>query len=221
MPRRRKWTDKKLIETVPQCRSMTEVLRVLGLKAAGGSQAHIKKAILRLDISTNHFETSAQRNARTAQNLLSKRPLIEYLVKDSCYSRSSLKRRLYKEGLKVPICEMCGQNEIWYGKKISLILDHINGTNNDNRLENLRIVCPNCNAGLDTNGGKNVQWKKVPKLKISDLDPQWKHRSRPSQRKVKNRPSLEKLLQEIEEMGFSAVGRKYGVSDNAIRKWIK
>lgn len=50
---------------------------------------------------------------------------------------------------------MCGQGEEWNGKKMSLILDHINGVHNDNRLENLRIVCPNCNATLDTHCGKN------------------------------------------------------------------
>jgi len=57
---------------------------------------------------------------------------------------------LYQEKLKNKVCELCGQDENWNGKKMSLILDHINGINNDNRLENLRIVCPNCNATLDT-----------------------------------------------------------------------
>jgi 5-methylcytosine-specific restriction endonuclease McrA len=54
---------------------------------------------------------------------------------------------------------MCSQDEYWMGKKISLILDHINGINDDNRIDNLRILCPNCNSTLDTNGGKNIKNK--------------------------------------------------------------
>ena len=56
----------------------------------------------------------------------------------------------YKEGIKKRKCELCGQGEEWNGKHMSLILDHINGNPNDNRLENLQIVCPNCNATLPT-----------------------------------------------------------------------
>jgi len=78
------------------------------------------------------------------------------LIENSEYRHTSnLKERLYKEGLKKRECELCGQGEEWRGKKMSLILDHINGTNNDNRIKNLRIACPNCNATLDTHCGKN------------------------------------------------------------------
>ena len=63
---------------------------------------------------------------------------------------SSIKKRLYNENILMPICVFCGLGEVWMGKKISLILDHKNGINSDYRLENLRIVCPNCNATLDT-----------------------------------------------------------------------
>ena len=99
--------------------------------------------------------------------------------------------------------------------KISLILDHINGVHNDNRIENLRIVCPNCNAGLDTFAGKNN--KSENKEKIKEIKKQENTNSR---RKVE-RPPIEQLIKEIGEIGYSATGRKYGVSDNAIRKWIK
>jgi len=70
-----------------------------------------------------------------------------------------LKDRLYKNGIKEKKCELCGQDENWNGKKLTLILDHINGINDDNRIENLRIVCPNCNATFETNGGKNIKNK--------------------------------------------------------------
>ena len=112
---------------------------------------------------------------------------------------------------------------------MSLILDHKNGIHNDNRLENLRIVCPNCNATLDTHAGKNIKKKvkveKIKKIKIEKIKPE-KSKSRSkldfsiSRRKVE-RPSFDVLKTEINTLGYSAVGRKYGVSDNAIRKWIK
>ena len=68
---------------------------------------------------------------------------------------SPLNSRVTGPKIRVPIGCLCGQDENWKGVKISLILDHINGIYNDNRIENLRIVCPNCNAGLDTFAGRN------------------------------------------------------------------
>ena len=124
---------------------------------------------------------------------------------------------------------MCGQNENWNGMIISLILDHINGVNNDNRIENLRIVCPNCNAGLSTNGGKNIgvkynNDKSINKCECGELITRGSKRCKEcdslNQRKV-FRPEYDRLLVEIKEFGYLGVGKKYGVSDNAVRKWKK
>lgn len=110
---------------------------------------------------------------------------------------------------------------------MSLILDHINGVYNDNRLENLRIVCPNCNATLETHCGRHnskVTLEKKEKYKdrnkkiINGVD----GRKRAAvERRGFSRPSLEQLKKEVKDFGYSATGRKYGVSDNSIRKWIK
>jgi ribosomal protein S27AE len=67
-----------------------------------------------------------------------------------------LKERLFNEGLKDRQCEQCGQGELWRGRSMSLILDHINGIPDDNRIENLQIVCPNCAATLDTHCGRKT-----------------------------------------------------------------
>ena len=77
------------------------------------------------------------------------------------YQRHGIKRRLFAEGLKFERCEMCGISE-WLGHKIGLELDHINGDSHDHRLNNLRILCPNCHATTSTYRGKN---KSAPVVK--------------------------------------------------------
>jgi hypothetical protein len=147
--------------------------------------------------------------------------------------------RLLEAGLKRPICEMCGQGEIWRGRRMSLILDHINGISNDHRFENLRMVCPNCAATLDTHCGRNTPrertcpgcgnafapntnthrycsqacWGVVAATKYTGL-------THPEARRVE-RPSHEQLMDDVRHMSMVAIGRKYGVSDNAVRKWIR
>jgi hypothetical protein len=155
----------------------------------------------------------------------------------STYNRGHLKRRLYAEGVKQRACELCGQGEMWQGRRMSLILDHINGEATDNRLENLQIVCPNCAATLDTHCGKGLHRRTAREclgcgaLFISEnrakrycslhcFAETTGSAPRPDRRKVV-RPPLAQLLAEIEASSWCAVGRKYGVSENAVRKWVR
>ena len=126
---------------------------------------------------------------------------------------------------------------------MTLILDHINGVANDNRLENLQIVCPNCAATLDTHCGRN-QDRVCPQCRQTYRPRRYEQRycshacfarsnvgvPRPNRRKTVvvdkrecrvERPPYRQLLAEIEATSYCAVGRKYGVSDNAIRKWVR
>ena len=122
---------------------------------------------------------------------------------------------------------------------MALILDHVNGVGDDNRLENLRIVCPNCAATFDTHCGRNKPrppreraCKRCGETFVTErrsqtyCSPSCGHRwdrsgvPRPAARRVE-RPPYEQLLREIAESSYRAVGRKYGVSDNAIRKWLR
>ena len=129
--------------------------------------------------------------------------------------------KLYDEGLKQPICEECGQDENWRGKHISMILDHINGVHDDNRLENLRIVCPNCNAALPTHCGRNSKRNKREKI-LKSIEEKFHNKKLQSiNSRVKERPDFNLLQKDVTELGYSATGRKYGVSDNAVRKWVK
>lgn len=122
-----------------------------------GNRQTLKKYVKKHSIDTRHFN-SEPRKLTVPRNI---KPLSELLCIDSGIDTTNLKHRLYKAGIKKEECELCGQRNIWMGKKMSLRLDHINGINTDNRIENLRIVCPNCDATLDTFSGKNVKRLKI------------------------------------------------------------
>ena len=161
------------------------------------------------------------------------------MVENSTYQRGQLKRRLFAAGLKQRICEMCGQGEEWNGRRMSLVLDHINGHANDHRLQNLRIVCANCAATLDTHCGRNTPSRRrcagcgevfAPHTKrqrycspkcvgVANGD-RLRGVPQPGIRRVE-RPSYQQLMEDVRTMSMLAVGRKYGVTDNAVRKWIR
>ena len=71
------------------------------------------------------------------------------------YQSNKIRIRLIEEGVKEAKCECCNNTE-WLGKPISLEVDHINGNSTDHRLDNLKILCPNCHAQTDTYRGKNI-----------------------------------------------------------------
>jgi hypothetical protein len=204
--------------------------------STGGNWQTLKKYIGVWGISVAHFDPHAASLAGLRHEA---RSLAEILVEGSLYQRTKLKRRLYDEGLKQPFCELCGQGELWQGRRVSLILDHIDGVSDDNRLENLRIVCPNCAATLDTHCGRRNRLtvepiacalcgtpfiQRTPRQRYCSLRCGTRaspgHDPRPQRRKVP-RPSHAQLLSEVNAIGFSATGRRYGVSDNAVRKWLR
>ena len=196
----------------------------MGIKNRGNNYKTIHKYIKKYNIDTSHFNSNAIKINKLHR--FNKIPTEKILVENSTYvSTSTLKNRLYKEGLKIRICELCGQNEEWHDNHMSLILDHINGIPTDNRIENLRIVCPNCNATLSTHGGKNV--KHTIKYNycncgeiIGKNSKLCSNCEKYTRRKVE-RPPLEILLNDVKISSYRQVGKKYGVCDNTIRKWIK
>jgi hypothetical protein len=233
-----RYTDADVRAAVEASLSWAESLRRIGLCPTGGNHLTLKKRCAELNISTAHFDPYAHARHRGRARRI---PLAEILVERSTYSRSKLKQRLYDEGHKRPRCELCRQGEDWNGVRIALILDHINGVRDDNRLENLRIVCPNCAAGLDTHCGRKnpladeyracdvcgAEYRvKYPSHRFCTVQCGAEGRSNPlrgvaqrHRRKVE-RPSLAQLQKDLSEMSFVAAGRKYGVSDNAVRKWL-
>ena len=147
-----KFTDDEARAAIANALCWSDALRALGLRAAGGNHRTIKRWAARWGIETSHFDPNAVRARALRREPV---PLETLLVEHSTASRQNVKRRLLLEGLKQPACELCGQGELWRGGRMALVLDHVNGIADDHRLENLRIVCPNCAATLPTHCGRH------------------------------------------------------------------
>jgi transposase-like protein len=230
-----RYSEEQARAAIAASRSYSEALRRLGMRAAGGNHRTIRRYAEEIwRIPVDHFDPAAVQRAALGRSPVA---LADVLVEGSTYQRSLLKERLFAEGLKERSCELCGQGEMWHGRRMSLILDHVNGKHDDNRLGNLRIVCANCNATLDTHCGRNNRLPQAERACLrcggSFFPRHERHRycsracgqraergrgPQPARRRVE-RPPYEQLLAEIEARGYLGVGRKYGVSDNAIRKW--
>jgi hypothetical protein len=132
-----------------------EVLNKLGFNTLAGNYKTLDKFIKLYELDISHFLTA--KDSIKGKQFNKKYELKDILIENfkGSITNVTLKKSLYKEGIKKPCCELCNQSEDWFGKKLSFILDHINGNNKDNRLENIRIICPNCDSTLDTYMGRN------------------------------------------------------------------
>ena len=225
-------------KAVEESFSIAQTLTKLGLSPRGGNYRVFDRFKKLYNVDTSHF--TGQGHMKGKSNNFRTIPLNELLVKNYEYSSNKLRKRLISEGIKEHKCECCGLKE-WLNEPIPLELDHVDGDHYNNTIENLKILCPNCHAKTPTYRGKNkrnknsetiktkkerIRTKKIyncsscgVKLKTKCKTGLCNSCHSKSQRKVE-RPSKEQLLKEIQESSYLAVGRKYGVSDNAIRKWI-
>jgi Zn finger protein HypA/HybF involved in hydrogenase expression len=155
-----------------------------------------------------------------------KKDIFEYLVENSKNGRHNIKRRLLREGLIENVCSECGLKDTWNGKPISLELDHINGVNNDNRLENLRMLCPNCHSQTETFKSRNIKPRPIKVKQCLDCNKviyvtSIRCKKCTGKTKQSGSPTEEILMTDFNNLkSYVAVGRKYGVSGNTIKKWI-
>src|SRR3989338_5818783 len=154
--RRKKWTKEQLESAVASSTSVRQVLNKLSLIEAGGNYDQIKKYIKILKFDTSHFRGMAWNKGLKGIFKTPYYSLEQILVRNSTYQSFKLKRRLFQKKLKNQECELCGWAETSSDGRIPLELDHINVDRHDNRLENLRILCPNCHSLQTTHRGRNM-----------------------------------------------------------------
>ena len=139
-----------LERVVKKSLSIAGVCRELNMKSCGGNYKTLHHKIKEWEIDSSHFTGGAWDQGKNFIPFGKTYELIDVLIENSPYKNSnSLKKRLFRENIKIKQCEECGITE-WNGKEIIFELDHVNGDNTNNKIDNLRILCPNCHSQTPT-----------------------------------------------------------------------
>ncbi|MBN2197770.1 HNH endonuclease [Candidatus Wolfebacteria bacterium] len=151
--KRRSWTEKQLKDAVKKSFSYRQVLSKLNLREVGGNYEQVKKYIKEYELDISHFKGRGW-NAGLRGIGKPRIPIEKILVKNNDFQSFKLKKRLFNAGLKPRYYEECGWAEKTKDGYLPLELDHINGDRHDNRIENLRVLCPNCHSLKPTHRGR-------------------------------------------------------------------
>lgn len=211
------------------------------VKFAIDSSTSIKEVLIKLRLPTygkmyKKLRTYCEDNniviPKSKGKFVEKRSIESYLVLGSCIGSSRLKSLLIKNGYLLNVCYLCDQEGTWKGSPLSLQLDHINGISNDNRLSNLRVLCPNCHSQTDTYAGKRNKVSLLnmcPKkclmcsrvaTKGKSLCKSCVHKGNKELSRKFN-PSMAELSELVWKMPTTKVAELFGVSDKAVEKRCK
>jgi hypothetical protein len=212
--------SKEELASIVECSfSYVEVLSKLGYSATNGHNSKtLKNRLNYYNISTEHFTYKSRKTNWTDE---------EIFCENSKVSQSKL-RKTFQQREFIPYqCNICGLEPFWNGQPLVLTLDHKNGKNKDNRIENLQWVCPNCDRQSDTYGMKNK--KKLKKDVVlhpgnydnnqQKVERNKKQKSKNEKITVPNRMELKNKLWELKN--FTSVGNYYNVSPTQIRRWCR
>ncbi len=218
------WSDQEFIEVVKNSITISEVLSYFKCPTNQGHYNRIfHKSVQELNLDISHLRQGAK-----FKSGFQKIPTDELLVKGVFRNTQNLKERLVKEGLLINHCYDCNIQPIWNGKKLTLHLDHINGYNTDNQLENLRLLCPNCHSQTETYCGAKSKKEKYAYLYVCKIcgGPKKSRQSEICSKCLEHStkiewPAPEIILQKVKESSYVQVAKELNVSDNAVRKFLK
>lgn len=225
----------KIVELCSTAITLTEVEAKLGITSpSGGLRNYVK--LHKIPMPLYEGKRAASRLSQAGR----KKITLADLTVNTLINRATVKRLLFREGLKEERCEECGWNKRRADGLCPLHLHHVSGDGSDNRIENLQILCPSCHSLTPNYSGKNqnnprrskehkanVAYYSAPKHtcevcgKLGYGETYCSSQCAHLATRRTEWPTKEQLEQEIKMMSWTAIGRKYGVSDNAVRKWAK
>jgi hypothetical protein len=203
--------------------SLREALEMLGLRAAGGNYQALNEACARFGLTAPAY-TGAPRNGSPFEAISDS----EVFRLGSTCKNSGLKRRMLARGVP-DACSECKIGPRWNGKLLVLQVDHVNGVHNDNRWENLRLLCPNCHSQTDTFTGRTGPYEPVPCRHCSAPNHPSVQRCRSCRRWLVDRtgktkipwPPDDELRNMVAASSYKRVGALLGVSDAAVHKHLR
>ena len=196
-----KISDEDFINLIKNSKTTTQVLAYFNLKNKGGNNRTVKQRIVELKLDVSHFMNNVEASNLTrkvTKEIFEK----EWLTEKSNKTRGHLKKYLLKFNLLNWECRDCNNNGNWNNRKLVLQLEHINGISDDNRLENLCFLCPNCHSQTDTFAGKRFKKIKIKKPRPTKII--W--------------PDVKEMQNLISSLPLTKISKLLKVSDNAIKK---
>ena len=232
----------ELKELVARNNTYTAIAKILSVSSTGGAIRDLKRQIRKYNIDTTHIDDNWRKYISSAT--VKAVSFDELLVRNSKRRISdSAKRRLIREGMLNNECYLCKQEPVWFGKPLTLQIDHIDGDHYNNEIVNLRLLCANCHSQTPTHSvakniakrphnycGCGVEIAKQSTWCVScfsmQISPNLAHdhceRSH-SYRRTPRRfdPPFTELLDSVRRLPMTAIAKQYNVSDSAVRKRCK